>query len=550
MTPPHARGAVALALPPPPPTPAGPHALRRAEKYFRQGLLPEALEEYARFVAANPRHLAAAQVLGDLLVRAGRIDEAVGQYVRVAEYLHDRDPAKSAIVCRKILALKGSVRHQGVRATLFALCIERGDVDGAASYAARADEWRRVAEALLERGREADALSALERVLDDEAADSATRLGVARSLLSAGELDRARACLGATEDPELLLTVVELELLARDPAAARAAAARALRRDAALADRIVALSCSAAGTSRDAAFACLDAATDVLAGAGSWAEAARALEAYDAVVPGHVAALMKLVELCVDGEMQDPMRRAQVSLADAYIQAGRAREARVIAEDLALENPDDPVHIARFRRALELLGEPDPDAFIAERLSDSQPMPPMDGGWEEEPATAPTNGSGASSSPCAGTAGTGAARTVAAAANPNPGAVRVEAGNFGGAALLATATRLHEAGRADEAIDALHKAVRSREHRFAAALLLARIHRDLGDEDEAIEWFERARSEAPGPEAAHEVLYELAVALGAAGETDRAIAVFLELDVEAPGYRDVSTQMGRLKGRT
>lgn len=575
---------------PPPPDRTDPAALRRAEKYFRQGLLPEAIAEYARFVAANPRHWAALQVLGDLLVRAGRSPEAVEHYVRVAEHLHETDPGRSASICRKILALKGSVAHEGVRGRLVALSLERDDVDAAAAYAAGADEWRQVADALRARGREADALSALERVLDYDPADDATRLLVVRPLLDAGELERARARLAAVEAPELLLMRVELELTARDPAAARAAAARLLRGDATLADRVIALSCAAAQSSCDAAFACLDAATDVLAARRRWPDAARALEAYDAAVPGHVAALMKLVEICVDGDLAEPMRRSQVRLADAYLQAGRAREARVIAEDLAIENPGDPGNIARFRRALELLGEPDPDGFIAERLSEEGPAfgAPDEAEEEEQPPIPPAStsspvppaprtvdmtaaGSSQPASRAGGETGAAEARTprargetgaggspvvlsagdgarTAAATTLDAGEVPVRVGP--GANPLAIAVRLHEAGRTDEAIDALRRAVRLREHRFASAQLLAKLHRERGEDEEAIEWFERARQEAPNAEAAHEVLYDLAVTLAAAGEADRAFAVFLELDVEAPGYRDVAGQIRRLKGRS
>src|SRR6185295_7587485 len=60
-----------------------------------------------------------------------------------------------------------------------------------------------------------------------------------------------------------------------------------------------------------------------------------------------------------------------------------AAEARFIAEDLVAREPWDRSNIERFRRALELLGEPDPEALIAERLSGQSPFMTTDLFFEE-----------------------------------------------------------------------------------------------------------------------------------------------------------------------
>jgi tetratricopeptide (TPR) repeat protein len=107
-----------------------------------------------------------------------------------------------------------------------------------------------------------------------------------------------------------------------------------------------------------------------------------------------------------------------------------------------------------------------------------------------------------------------------------------------------------DAGQTKEAIKALQQAVRSPRHRFEAAAALARLHRDQGATAEAIEWFERATQAAsPTAAASHEVLYDLAQLLVASGETDRALAVFLELQADAQDFRDVSQQIDRLSER-
>ncbi len=104
-----------------------------------------------------------------------------------------------------------------------------------------------------------------------------------------------------------------------------------------------------------------------------------------------------------------------------------------------------------------------------------------------------------------------------------------------------------EMGMVDEAASSLRTAARSPRHRFEAASVLARLYREQGDLPHALEWFERA-AEAPAPsiDEAHALLYDLGVALEEAGETARALAVFLELLADTGDYRDVSDRADRL----
>ena len=80
-------------------------------------------------------------------------------------------------------------------------------------------------------------------------------------------------------------------------------------------------------------------------------------------------ALLRLVEVCVDGDLEAALTAAQQELAEAYLDGGEAEKARVIAEDLLLRNPRSSTHKDRLRRVLVTLGEKDPDGIIAERLS-------------------------------------------------------------------------------------------------------------------------------------------------------------------------------------
>ncbi len=83
---------------------------------------------------------------------------------------------------------------------------------------------------------------------------------------------------------------------------------------------------------------------------------------------------MRLVEICVDGGLESSMQQAQAQLADAYLEDGRGLEARIISEDLVAREPWNTDNIDRFRRALVMLGETDPDAIIADRLSGDSPF--------------------------------------------------------------------------------------------------------------------------------------------------------------------------------
>ena len=113
-------------------------------------------------------------------------------------------------------------------------------------------------------------------------------------------------------------------------------------------------------------------------------------------VPRQIPALLKLVEVCVEGGLESTMYEAQAELADAYLATGQAAEARGIAEDLVAREPWERAHIERFRRALVMLRVDDPDSVIAERLSGLQPFTAQDvfatessgsAEWESAPAS-------------------------------------------------------------------------------------------------------------------------------------------------------------------
>ena len=209
------------------------------------------------------------------------------------------------------------------------------------------------------------------------------------------QLDRARQYLDARtagDNAALWLTLAEIELSGAKLDEGRAAVAKALALDGSTRQSIIALGCRLAAKSPDAGYQCIDAAVEVAVRAEAYAEAAAAIHEFVAIVRHHLIALMRLVEICVDGGLDTTMSEAQALLADAYLEVGRGLEARIISEDLVAREPWNTANIDRFRRALVMLGEADPDTVIADRLSGESPFLATDnldlneGVFFEEPA--------------------------------------------------------------------------------------------------------------------------------------------------------------------
>jgi tetratricopeptide (TPR) repeat protein len=300
---------------------------------------------------------------------------------------------------------------------------------------------------------------------------------------------------------------------------------------------------------------------------------------------------MKLVEVCVDGGLEATMYQTQAQLTDGYLKEGRASEARVIAEDLVAREPWEAANIERLRTALGMLGEADIDAIIADRLSGDSPFTSTDlsldfsfrelaeveasieaarpvavdlggiPGRETTPANAAAGAAEAFEIDLSDAFGglelaAGHATGPATAAAGLSGLERVfegirddalRSGVEGAASQFKQAAILRDTGDVDGAVRMLEQAVRGPRYRFKAAAELARIHRDLGRVPEAIEWLERAAEAAPvATDESRELLYDLGLLLSEAGESDRAMAVFLELQADTPDYRDVAMRIGRL----
>ena len=223
-----------------------------------------------------------------------------------------------------------------------------------------------------EQGRVKDALVALREVVELDPTNLENRAKLVRACLANGDITGAQEHLTRDvvgDDPALMLALVEVEFCGDRHEPAREVLERILTLTPDARDQVTALGWALSETDVDAAFVCLDQVVRVTTAAADWDGAAALLQEFVARAPNHVPALVKLVEVCVDAGLEAPMYGAQGQLADAYLTQGLAAEARVIAEDLVTREPWERAHIDRLRQALVALGEPDPDAFIAERLS-------------------------------------------------------------------------------------------------------------------------------------------------------------------------------------
>jgi tetratricopeptide (TPR) repeat protein len=691
-------------------------ALKKAEKLLRQGKLDGAIAEYVRLIEDQPKDWNSINALGDLYARAGQIENASAQFVRIADHLYGEGfMPKAAALYKKSLKIRQDDEHtlmrladistrqgvfvdaktyyrqiadrrrkkgdqrgadeivvriggvdpsdaeakmQGARAAkslddlqraselfteaadayekqkrgpeaLAALSealalvpddatlrgrvlkgmIAQDQIDEATAIARTSAELLTIAGILEQQDKKDAALGVMIRAAQIDAGNVELRARVVRELVAAGKPDEARQFLTADtvgDDPELLMALARMELVSGRIDEGKAALNRLLAVRPDRRDELVFVGCELADQGlAEAAFACVDLVADSALLEEDWGGAAAALHEFVTRVPNQIPALMKLVEICVDGGLESTMYMAQSQLADAYLSAGLGTEARVIAEDLVAREPWVRANIERFRRALLMLGVEDPDAVIAERLSGDSPfLSTID--LPDEP-----HGQAAPGDEMPGTAAPGAAAPgTAAPGTMPPDTVAIEAiridlpdlselpslqdiefesppshegmevdlsdamsGVEGGReapglqdvfdgmrtqagresqlqdaqARYAAAIDHANHGRLDQAVTAFEDAARVPLLRFQAGTRLGRLHIARGDLVKGVEWLERAtQAPAPAPEEGYAVMYELADALEHLGEHARALAVLLELAADAGEYRDIPVRIDRL----
>jgi tetratricopeptide (TPR) repeat protein len=612
--------------------------LKQADKLIRQGKLDGAIAEYVRLIDDQPQDWTTMNALGDLYLRAGNNAKALEQYTRVADHqFAEGFFPKSAALYKKALKLQpddeqilmqlaeiGERQGKFVDAKHFLKQVAkqrqaRGELRGAAECilrlgsvpeadleskiaavqaaqqlgdAFRAVELLKDAAQLLEKqNKRNEALQLLAEAAEIDPFDSELRVRLAREFLAVGLPKRARAYLSfdtAGDDAELLLALATLEFADGREEDARVAMSRVLALAPDREPDIARLAESLMEKSRvEPAFACVDAITDAALLQGDAVRAAAVLQTFIERAP-HIPALAKLVDISADAGLADQVRDTQAQLADAYLESSRGEEARILAERLVRGEPESEQHVARLRRALTLTGVTDPDAAIAQIRSEIAGTPSTAAlsadAIDVDAAIAGLEGGDVTATSDAAVSDEDEVESIEVAevdlstmlsgltttssspvsiddlltvVEPAPDIESVFAQMRAKSAREQQAStalaqydegvRLIEQGLDREAIAALETAARVPAMRFKAAARLGRLLIDRGDLNEGIEWLERAaEAPAPSPEDGYDLLYELAGALEAQGEPARALAVLMELDAEADGYRDVRTRIMHL----
>jgi tetratricopeptide (TPR) repeat protein len=552
--------------------------LVEAKQYFEQiqqkrqkkGDKKGAAEISIRLLTLDPEDFESRLKAAKMAADAGDTTTALKEYKDVATRLEKAEKYEAALGPLK-LAFELDKSDDKLRSRLFSAFLGSNPV-GARPLARGPEELQQVADALEKSGQHAAALDVLGEISAADPANVEIKANLAQAHIARGEFDKAKAFLSpetAGSNPTLWMMLAEIELLAGRHGEGKAAVQQAVKLDKAQAQAAVVLGCKLAEKNQEAGYQAVDAIVDTAMAENDLAAAAVALQEFTARVPSHIVGLMRLVEICVDGGIESTMFEAQANLAEAYLATGRAMEARIISEDLVAREPWNKANLDRFRRALVALGEGDPDAIIADRLSGESPflaVEKMDlnegvnfDAPADAPAAAPAPPPVAAAAPKAQPAPAKAPPAAPAApAKPKTESV-VQAFKSisnetdrksieeAAAEQYRLAVTYVEMSMPDDAIKALELAARSPRQRFDAASMLGRLYLERTDHEHAIEWLERAaEAPAPTPDAGRALLYDLAQALETVGEHARALAVFVELESESGGYRDVAGQIQRL----
>ena len=537
---------------------------RRQKKGDKKGVTEIAI----RLGTVDPDDLEARMKAAKLAVDSGDTTTALKEYKDVAARLEKVEKFDQALVPLKA-AFDLDQADDKLRTRLFNAYLG-SDPAAARALAKGPADLKQVADALEKSGNHGAALEVLGEISVADPANLEIKANLARAHIARGEFDKAKAFLSpetAGTNPTMWMMLAEMELLAGRFAEGKAAVREAIKLDKAQTQAAVVLGCKLAEKNQDTGYQAVDAVVDSAMAENDFAAAAVALQEFTSRVKSHIVGLMRLVEICVDGGIEATMYEAQAQLAEAYLAGGRALEARIISEDLVAREPWNKANLDRFRRALVALGEADPDAIIADRLSGESPflavekMDLNEGVNFDAPAAdaAPAKGKTLEDGVEIDLDALSAPPSKQPPLVPPPPrsldqafrGIRDDANRQSNEEAAAEAYRLgvtyQEMNMPDDAIKALEQAARSPRQRFDAASSLGRMYLGRKDYPHAIEWLERA-AEAPAPtaDAGRALLYDLAKTLEAVGEHSRALAVFVELESESGGYRDVAGQIERL----
>ncbi|HZJ33148.1 MAG TPA: tetratricopeptide repeat protein [Vicinamibacterales bacterium] len=385
-------------------------AVRAAEKLLRVGKLPAAIEAYTQLVDEQPGDLDTALLLAQLHLRAHNVDSAAGRFASIADAWRLEGKLEPAFeTYKKILAIRPADEHalghaaalaitQGqtvegrryllaladqqvarndmaaagdtlaeaatldpsdtvLRERVFQMAVAAGNFTRAREHALTTSHRRRVSDALYAAGLRDDAIDLLHEALHHDPDHLPTVARLVRLLVETGDAIAASQHLSpgmAGADPEARVALVEILLRGGRSDESLEIARRTLADSPETVDALGRLAAAAAPHALDAALTLVDMVATQWTERLQWEPAATALQQFVTRVPGCIAALVRLVEVAVDGDLVSTASHAQEMLADAYLANGAVDEGLAIAEDLAAREPNNPVHAARVRQAQDM----------------------------------------------------------------------------------------------------------------------------------------------------------------------------------------------------
>lgn len=144
-------------------------ALRTAEKYVLQGKLPAAIDEYRKVVDADPADLTTINTLGDLYVRAGKIQDAIMNFSRIADsYREGGFTLKAIAMLKKISKLDPTNVETAMK--LANLYSQQGLLVEARQ------QYLQVADAYARQGQTRKALEAYQKIADLDPSNTSVRM--------------------------------------------------------------------------------------------------------------------------------------------------------------------------------------------------------------------------------------------------------------------------------------------------------------------------------------------------------------------------------------
>ena len=251
----------------------------------------------------------------------------------------------------------------------------------------------------------------------------------------------------------------------------------------------------------------------------------------------NVDAKRQAVKALVDRGETRPAARLILSVADLHTKEGRAPEALDALREAAQLDPDD-AEIQGKLAAAASVEEPAPPVEAIEESVRVSPSPVADAEPVAEPAPAPAMPEPIGS--------LGDALPLESFFEELRGKVARDQ-EVRAREQLARGLECLADSRLDEAIASFEEAARTPAMRFEASSHLARICLGRDELQAAVDWLERAlEAPPPAPEDRVALMYDLADTLARQGEGSRAMALFMEVESELSGYRDVRDRIAQL----